>query len=111
MAGPAPAGPSWFEVHAVGELADGALTAISVGGSDLVVANVDGTLLAYRDRCTSCGAPLRDGLLSDGALACPGCRRSFFLPRAGRSLDDEPMQLEPVPLLREQGRVRVALPA
>jgi Fe-S cluster biogenesis protein NfuA/nitrite reductase/ring-hydroxylating ferredoxin subunit len=110
MAGPAPA-PSWFEVQAVGELADGAITAVSVAGRDLVVANVDGTLLAYRDRCASCGDPLRGGLLSGGALACPGCRRSFFLPRAGRSLDDEQMQLEPVPLLREQGRVRVALTA
>jgi len=47
--------------------------------------------------------------LTDGALACPSCRRSFFLPRAGRSLDDEQLQLEPVPLLHEQGRVKVAV--
>ena len=31
------------------------------------------------------------------------CGRSFFLPRAGRSMDDEQLQLEPVPLLREHG--------
>jgi len=80
-----------------------------VAGSDLVVANVDGTLLAYHDRCANCGSPLHEGLLSAGALACPECRRSFFLPRAGRSLDDEQMQLEPVPLLRDEGRVKVAL--
>ena len=35
-----------------------------------------------------------------GALACRRCERSFFLPRAGRSMDDEGLQLEPVPLLR-----------
>jgi Fe-S cluster biogenesis protein NfuA/nitrite reductase/ring-hydroxylating ferredoxin subunit len=104
-----PAAPSWFDVDSVGELADGSLAAVSVAGSDLVVANVEGTLLAYRDRCASCGAPLRTGLLSAGALACPGCARSFFLPRAGRSMDDDQVQLEPVPLLREQGRVKVAL--
>ncbi|MGZ4175245.1 MAG: NifU family protein [Solirubrobacteraceae bacterium] len=108
MAGPVPA-PSWVEVQSVAGLADGALAAVSVSGSDLVVANIDGTLLAYRDRCAQCGAPLHDGLLSGGALACPACDRSFFLPRAGRSLDDEHMQLEPVPLLREEGRVKVAL--
>jgi Fe-S cluster biogenesis protein NfuA/nitrite reductase/ring-hydroxylating ferredoxin subunit len=108
MAGPAPQ-PSWVEVQAVAGLADGALAAVSVAGSDLVVANVDGTLLAYRDRCANCGAALHEGLLSGGALACPECARSFFLPRAGRSLDDEQMQLEPVPLLRDEGRVKVAL--
>jgi hypothetical protein len=48
-------------------------------------------------------------VLSGGALTCPGCGRSFFLPRAGRSLDDDGVQLEPVPLLRENGGVRVAL--
>jgi nitrite reductase/ring-hydroxylating ferredoxin subunit len=108
MSGPAPQ-PSWVEVHAVAGLADGALAAVSVAGSDLVVANVDGTLLAYRDRCANCGGALHAGALSAGALACPECERSFFLPRAGRSLDDENMQLEPVPLLRDEGRVKVAL--
>ena len=44
-----------------------------------------------------------------GALRCPECARSFFLPRAGRSMDDERLQLEPVPLLREDGGVKVAL--
>jgi Fe-S cluster biogenesis protein NfuA/nitrite reductase/ring-hydroxylating ferredoxin subunit len=101
--------PSWFEVASIGGLADGAIAAVQVAGSDLFVANVDGTLLAYRDRCASCGAPLHDGLLLAGALSCPECARSFFLPRAGRSMDDDRMQLEPVPLLREEGRVKVAL--
>jgi len=104
-----PVAPSWFDVDSVGELADGSLAAVSVAGSDLVVANVEGTLLAYHDRCAGCGTPLHTGLLTAGALACPGCARSFFLPRAGRSMDDDPVQLEPVPLLREQGRVKVAL--
>jgi Fe-S cluster biogenesis protein NfuA/nitrite reductase/ring-hydroxylating ferredoxin subunit len=108
IAGPAPQ-PSWVEVQSVAGLADGALAAVSVAGSDLFVANVDGTLLAYRDRCANCGAALHAGALSAGALACPECDRSFFLPRAGRSLDDEHMQLEPVPLLRDEGRVKVAL--
>jgi nitrite reductase/ring-hydroxylating ferredoxin subunit len=101
--------PAWVDVEAVVSLTDGSLTAVSVAGADLVVANVDGSLLAYRDRCASCGAPLHDGLLLAGALSCPECARSFFLPSAGRSMDDDRMQLEPVPLLREDGRVKVAL--
>jgi Fe-S cluster biogenesis protein NfuA/nitrite reductase/ring-hydroxylating ferredoxin subunit len=108
MSGPVSA-PLWVDVESVTSLADGSLEAVSVAGSDLVVANVDGTLLAYRDRCASCGARLHDGLLMAGALSCPECARSFFLPRAGRSMDDDRLQLEPVPLLREDGRVKVAL--
>ena len=109
VGGGQPPQPSWVEVQSIGGLADGALAAVSVAGSDLVVANVGGTLLAYRDRCANCGAPLHEGALSAGALACPECQRSFFLPRAGRSLDDAHLQLEPVPLLRDEGRVKVAL--
>jgi nitrite reductase/ring-hydroxylating ferredoxin subunit len=102
--------PAWFEVASVGTLTAGSLAAASVAGSELVVANVDGTLLAYRDSCTGCGAALHDGSLSAGALSCQACGRSYFLPRAGRSMDDDSLQLQPVPLLREQGRVKVALP-
>ncbi len=91
------------------ELADGELAGVAVAGSELVVANVEGTLLAYRDACAGCGGALHGGELRAGALLCPHCGRTFFLPRAGRSMDDERLQLEPVPLLREDGRVKVAL--
>jgi Fe-S cluster biogenesis protein NfuA/nitrite reductase/ring-hydroxylating ferredoxin subunit len=99
----------WFDVDSFASLGDGSLAAVTVAGSELVLANVDGSLLAYRDRCTSCGAHLHGGLLMAGALSCPECARSFFLPSAGRSMDEDRLQLEPVPLLHEDGRVKVAL--
>jgi Fe-S cluster biogenesis protein NfuA/nitrite reductase/ring-hydroxylating ferredoxin subunit len=108
LSGPAPT-PSWFEVNSVADLPDGSLLAVEVQGSSLVVANVEGTLLAYRDQCAACGGSLHGGRLSAGALACPHCERSFFLPRAGRSMDNDRFQLEPVPLLREDGHAKVAL--
>lgn len=101
--------PSWFDLDGVAALAPEQLAAVDVAGASLVVANVDGTLLAYRNVCASCAGRLENGVLSAGALTCAACGRSFFLPRAGRSLDDERIQLDPVPLLREQGGVRVAL--
>jgi Fe-S cluster biogenesis protein NfuA/nitrite reductase/ring-hydroxylating ferredoxin subunit len=106
-----PAAPSWFDLDSVGELADGSIVPVAVAGNALMIANVDGTLLAYRDTCAGCGAPLHDGDLRSGALSCRRCERSFFLPRAGRSMDDEGLQLEPIPLLRERDRVKVALAA
>ena len=101
--------PAWFSVDSLGEPEDASLSPVTVAGTPLVIASIDGSLLAYRDVCAGCGGPLHDGELNAGALVCRRCNRSFFLPRAGRSLDDEALQLEPVPLLREQGQVRVAL--
>jgi Fe-S cluster biogenesis protein NfuA/nitrite reductase/ring-hydroxylating ferredoxin subunit len=107
-AGP-PAAPAWFELTSLEDLTPGALAAVAVEGRPLVIANIDGTLLAYEDRCAGCGGPLHGGTLAAGSLTCPACDRAFFLPRAGRSRDDETLQLAPVPLLRERGSVKVAL--
>ncbi len=78
-------------------------SAVEVEGTQLIVAMVDGSMLAYLDRCPSCDSALAGGELSDGVLACPGCERRYFLPRAGRSLDDERLHLGPVPLLATGG--------
>jgi Fe-S cluster biogenesis protein NfuA/nitrite reductase/ring-hydroxylating ferredoxin subunit len=86
-----------------------ALAATSVDGVALFVANVDGTLLAYRNTCADCGGALDGGALEEGALRCPGCGRGYFLPQAGRSMDDDHLQLQPIPLLREAEGIKVAL--
>ena len=49
----------------------------------LLIANVAGDLLAYRNRCAGCGGALDHGDLSGGTLLCPSCARGFDLPRAG----------------------------
>lgn len=105
----ASAAPSWFEVQSVGHPPDGTVVPVAVAGTPLLIANVDGTLLSYRDLCAGCGGTIHDGSLRSGTLTCRHCGRSFFLPRAGRSLDEDRLQLEPIPLLQEQGRVKVAL--
>jgi Fe-S cluster biogenesis protein NfuA/nitrite reductase/ring-hydroxylating ferredoxin subunit len=106
--GQAPASlADWTALDGLGELAPGELCGVDVGAEHLVVANVDGSLLAYRDACAECGSSFKGSDLSEGVLPCPACGRRFFLPRAGRSLDDEQIQLEPVPMLGS----RVALPA
>ena len=96
----------WVELPGVAGLARGAL--IAADGS-LMVANVAGTLLAYRDVCAGCGAALSAALLEGGTLGCRDCGRHFDLPRAGRCREDEDLQLEPVPLLRKNGTVQVAV--
>jgi Fe-S cluster biogenesis protein NfuA/nitrite reductase/ring-hydroxylating ferredoxin subunit len=106
---PAPT-PTWMSLDSAGDVAPGELRTVSVRGAELVVANVDGTLLAYRSRCAGCGAALGDAGLSGEILTCARCGRAFDLPRAGRALGAEEAQLEPVPLLRPANAgVKVAL--
>ena len=107
--GPAPT-PTWMALDAAGDVSPGELRTITLRGAELVVANVDGTLLAYRSACAGCHAGLGDATLSGEILTCARCGRGFDLPRAGRALGSEQGQLEPVPLLGRAGtKVKVAL--
>ncbi len=101
----------WVDLDGAMDITPGSLTPMEVEGQRIVVANVEGELLAYRDSCVACGSSLASAILVEGVLSCPDCARRFYLPRAGRSLDDERLQLAPVPLLRDRGSARVALPA
>jgi Fe-S cluster biogenesis protein NfuA/nitrite reductase/ring-hydroxylating ferredoxin subunit len=101
--------PTWTDVE--GETpAAGFTVPMSVGGADVLVANVGGTLLAYRNSCGWCRARLDAAPMTpSGTLTCPSCERRFELRRAGRSPDDDELQIAPVPLLRGEGRVRLAV--
>jgi len=102
---------AWTPLEGLDGLARGERASFEVNGARLLVANVDGTLLAYRDACAGCGASIHGGLLENGILACPSCGRLFELARAGRLVEgDEPLQLTPVPLLPgDGGRPAVAV--
>jgi Fe-S cluster biogenesis protein NfuA/nitrite reductase/ring-hydroxylating ferredoxin subunit len=99
----APAGaPGWLPFEQAGAIEPGAFRALALEGVDLVVANVDGTVLAYRDRCAACEASLREASLAGPLLMC-SCGCAFDLTRAGRAVAGDE-QLDPVPLLRRGGR-------
>ena len=84
----------------------------AVAGERLLVARVETGLLAYRDACKACGASLEDADLLEGVLSCTACGRAYYLARAGRSLDGDRIQLDPVPLLSDaRSGARVALPS
>ena len=100
--------PRWVPMDDSQRPAPGSLRAVEVDGVALVVADIDGSLLAYVDECASCGESLAEGELTDGMLRCPSCEVEYDLPRVGRAAGGEPLQLRPVPLL-EAGGVRVAV--
>jgi Fe-S cluster biogenesis protein NfuA/nitrite reductase/ring-hydroxylating ferredoxin subunit len=98
----------WIALANAARPDQGALLALDADGVSLVLANVEGSLLAYEDRCASCGESLSRAVLDGGMLRCPSCEVEFDLPRAGRAAGGEPLQLRPVPLL-EAGGLRVAV--
>jgi Fe-S cluster biogenesis protein NfuA/nitrite reductase/ring-hydroxylating ferredoxin subunit len=101
-------GSSWVVLDGANGLETGRLRRLDAEGVALVVANVDGSLLAYRNACAACGAALDHGELDGRMLRCSECGVEFDLPRAGRAAGNEPLQLAPIPLL-DDGRIRVAV--
>ena len=99
---PSAGAPGWLPLEEAGEVEPGAFRSLALEGVDLVVANVDGTVLAYRDRCAACEATLSDATLAGPLLTCASCGCAFDLPRAGRAATGLG-QLDPVPLLRRNG--------
>ena len=101
--------PRWIDLD--GARADArATTPMTVGGADVLVANVGGTLLAYRNACGWCGAARRrahdagrHAHAARRASAASSCRAPAARPTTSA------LQIAPVPLLRGEGRVRVAV--
>ncbi|WP_329309453.1 NifU family protein [Streptomyces microflavus] len=86
---------------------DHATRVADIEGNALLLVRLPGNLYAYRDRCPGCGADLRTAPLDGEFLSCAECAARFDVRHAGRG---EHTHLEPLPLLEEEGAVRVALP-
>jgi len=108
---------TWVQVDGIEDLGQGQVVPMLVGDTAAVVCNVAGSLYAYADRCPVCGSGLTSGKLVGSLLACPGCTQRYDVVRAGRGWGEEKAakssaaHLDPLPLLAENGGVRIAVPA
>ena len=100
----------WVTIPDIGPPSSRPVTAVAAG-TRVLLCSVRGTLYAYRDACAVCGMSLAGGTLTLGELACPGCETRYDVRSAGRSLDDEAVHLDPLPLLADSQGVRVAVTA
>ena len=106
---PAQQGNGWRTVEGLQPLSEGILKVVTVQNEPLLFCQIADTYYAYHNRCTGCNVPLDDGKLDGTQLTCSSCGRQYDVCLAGRCLDDSNLFLEPVPLLTEDGKVKVAL--
>lgn len=97
----------WSVIEGVGTRTG--LQVVVVRQQPLLLCFVAGNYYAYHNRCSSCDASLEGAKLEGTSLICASCERRYDICRAGRCLDTPELFLEPVPLLVESGKVKVAL--
>lgn len=109
---------TWVEIDGIENIGQGQVVSKLVADTAAVVCNVAGSLYAYADRCPACGSGLAGGKLAGALLTCPGCTQRYDVVRAGRGWSDASQasstaeaHLDPLPLLAENGGVRIAVPA
>lgn len=101
--------PKWTALGDAPKVEPGGLATIETGGVRIVLCRVGPSLYAYRDSCPGCAGAIHTGSLDQSVLSCPSCGQQYDVRRAGRSLENRELHLEPVPLLEDAAGVRVAL--
>ena len=102
-------GGGWVTLPDIGPPSSRPVSA-SAEGIAVLVCSVRGTLYAYRDACSRCGASMADGSLDREELSCPVCGARYNVRLAGKGVDDLALHLDPLPLLADSQGVRVAVP-
>ncbi len=100
--------PSWAHVEL--DVPPRTMAPVDVAGRAALVANLDGTLVAYLDRCPACLTALSAGSLAGDRVSCPD-GHSYDVRLAGRALAGGDEHLVPLPLLPEHGAWKISLPA
>ena len=102
----------WRVVEELSSLSAGTLKAVTIQNEALLFCQIADTYYAYKNRCGNCDASLAAGQLDGTRLTCSSCGRNYDVSHAGRCLDAlDLLPLEAVPLLVENGKVKVALSA
>jgi len=102
--------PEWVTVARTGDLPEGEMIGATVGGRELLVANVDGQYHAIGSVCTHEGGPLADGDLYGSTVTCPW-HGSQFSVETGEVEMGPAAEPEPVYDVRVEGdEIQVAEP-
>jgi Fe-S cluster biogenesis protein NfuA/nitrite reductase/ring-hydroxylating ferredoxin subunit len=101
--------PKWTPLNDAPRVAAGAIAAAEIDGARILLCRVGQALYAYRDNCPGCAGLIHGGMLQETVLTCPSCGHRYDVHRAGRSLENREVHLDPVPLLENDAGIRIAL--
>jgi Fe-S cluster biogenesis protein NfuA/nitrite reductase/ring-hydroxylating ferredoxin subunit len=101
----------WETVAGLDGLGSNQLQIQTVAGAAVLFCRLGETMFAYQEKCPGCATSLGEGTLQSETLACTGCGRRYDVRHAGRSLDTAGASLSPIPLLEEEGRLKLAAAA
>jgi Fe-S cluster biogenesis protein NfuA/nitrite reductase/ring-hydroxylating ferredoxin subunit len=116
------AGAAWHPLPELESLVPGEVGGFLVAGVPILACRISDDLFTYHDRCGRChdsmaGAALHRPMgapVGQAVLRCPHCHAHFDVVHAGAGLDDAAVtasHLDPIPLLRRDGVLSVALVA
>ncbi len=111
-------GAAWQAVTELSQLPSGAVAHHVLADTAILACRVGSDLYAFTDSCPRCEHALTGatvarrlgGAADDAVLVCPTCRGHYDVRRAGASLDENGVHLNPLPLLQTGGVVSVAVP-
>jgi toluene monooxygenase system ferredoxin subunit len=99
----------WVDVYAFDDLWEGELVAVDVGGVPVLLANLDGTLVAYDNRCPHQASPLHEGELDGEMLVCARHLWCFDIT-TGKGINPDNATLIPYQAKVEDKRILVRRP-
>jgi nitrite reductase/ring-hydroxylating ferredoxin subunit len=99
-------GPVWVPTIDESKVRDGAYVAVFPKGLGVLLARLDGDLVAVANKCAHMGCPLEGGKLEGGILTCP-CHDWRFDLRSGAFLDAPELGLTTFAVKVEEGKVLV----
>jgi Fe-S cluster biogenesis protein NfuA/nitrite reductase/ring-hydroxylating ferredoxin subunit len=102
--------PVFADAGPIGELPDGTMKAVDVGGRSILLVNLGGEPYAFQNVCPVDGRlPLDGGRLTGSVLVCPW-HNCAYDARSGKRADDSPDEpaLAVVPIAVSEGMLQVA---
>ena len=98
----------WRYAGSLDDIWAGEMTAVNLGAADVLLCNLDGTLVAYEDRCPHLASPLSAGSLDGGVLTC-GAHEWQFDARTGRGVNPASACLRRYPVRLDGEQIFVGL--
>ena len=99
----------WLDVGTDADLEPGTMKRLDIDQRPVLLANVEGTVVAVADTCTHEDASLSGGALDGVFIRCP-LHGSRFCLLNGKAVDDPAeIDLETFPIKIEHGRILIEL--